>query len=65
MFDKNYLGHNLSTLLKYCISNDFVCTYCGIEIYYFNKQYITLINGKSYGICEINCEQYIIKNLIE
>ena len=66
MFNENYLGHNLVRLEKYNINEDYVCTKCGIEIFYELETYY-LIKGyhDTEGFCVINCEEFMIKSIIE
>ena len=76
MFDKNYLGHNLISYTRYDGDNDYICTNCGIEIYYIEQfkfnyykqsefNYYFLNGYECGGICEISCDDFIIKNIIE
>lgn len=74
---ESYLTHRLIPLEKYGVIGDCVCKICGVELYYesfqnLNEFYFTKnkigehsINCETEGICSINCEEYIIKNIIE
>ena len=70
MFNSNYLGHNLIHLEKYQIDTDYICKKCGVEIFYeyFGNRdwyYYILDVDRTNGECNISCEDYIIKNIIE
>jgi len=71
MLDKNYLGHNLIPLQKFYQTGDYTCTICKVELYYgfFNDKYYFIVgeNDPSFPakICELNCNEVIIKSLIE
>jgi len=70
-FNKNYFGHNLISYIKFYDKHDYICTYCGIKLhfhpkqtsklYYFIDELINDINSE----CELTCEEYIIKMIIE
>jgi hypothetical protein len=67
MIDKNYLGHILEDAnnLSY---KDYICKKCNALIWVSNGVYRVLIGTAKDGHfdkLELNCEEYIIKNIIE
>ncbi len=72
MFDKNYLGHNFEfyRALPYAINkqeHDKQCSICKIIIWYYGVDgtYNIIIDDELAGSCDISCNEYIIKNIIE
>ena len=65
MIDRNYLGHELIDFSEYYTSGEYICNKCNIVIFSENNEYCTLMNGYADALCDISCNDYIIKNIIE
>lgn len=65
----NYLNHKLIQFTKYCVKDDYKCLACGIEIYHErsdNTYWIINNDGEAADYsCELTCNEYIIKQIIE
>ena len=71
MIDKNYLGHKLEHYTYFYPHYDFKCEKCNIILYYNeqDKYQYNLCDGNCLvnlgPKCNLTCDEYIIKNIIE
>lgn len=77
--NKNYLGHEFIKYDKFNCGRDFICTKCNMAIDFRVLEQINGLIVDAYYIlvpkhglvveatinCEITCEEYIIKNILE
>lgn len=69
MFNPNFLGHELILYTKFYPTDDYICVKCKIKLYhigYDKDNYLIFENqDTNEGICKVNCEEFIIKGIIE
>lgn len=69
-FNKNYLGHKFVKLKKYGFDCDYICNFCGVEVMYEiikdeENYYIVEDADTVKEILNIDCNNFIVKNIIE
>lgn len=68
-FNKNYLGHEFTSLNSLAYPFDFICNKCNSRIKHDindkNNLYSIANDGKIYPNKIISCDEMIIKNIIE
>ena len=68
--DLNYLGHEVVLYTKHYKNGDYKCSKCGIVLYYnTNDRTYFIVNDSEDDevgpMCNITCDEQIIKNIIE